>query len=61
VPKSLQSARYRAEETRARELAAENKRHASAHAKWLEIAESYRKLALEAEAKEAKRSTPRSA
>jgi hypothetical protein len=54
----LPSERYRAEERRARDMAAENRRHLSAHAKWLEIAESYRKFAEEAEATEAKRARP---
>jgi hypothetical protein len=56
MPKNPSSARYRAEEQRAREMAAENKRHASVHMRWNDIADSYRKLAEEAEAKEVKRS-----
>jgi hypothetical protein len=56
VAKTIPSVRYRAQETRAREMAAENKRHLSVHTSWLDIADSYQKLAEEAEAKEAKRS-----
>jgi hypothetical protein len=56
VLKTIPSARYRAEEARARKMAAENKRHLTAHRSWLDVADSYQKLAEEAEAKEAKRS-----